>query len=49
MANDFNLNVRRHVNNSPPPEPQDVRAHLVGGVPLAEVELEAKSQLFSWL
>ncbi len=36
-ANDFNLNIRRYVDNSPPPEPQDVRAHLVGGVPVAEV------------
>jgi YgjP-like, metallopeptidase domain/N-6 DNA Methylase len=37
-ANDFNLNIRRYVDNSPPPEPHDVRAHLVGGVPVAEVE-----------
>jgi type I restriction enzyme M protein len=36
-ANDFNLNIRRYVDNSPPPEPHDVRAHLVGGVPVAEV------------
>lgn len=34
---DYNLNIRRYVDNSPPPEPQDVRAHLVGGVPKAEV------------
>ena len=31
--NDFNLNIRRYVDNTPPPEPQDVRAHLHGGVP----------------
>ncbi len=37
-ANDFNLNIRRYVDNSPPPEPHDVRAHLLGGVPVAEVE-----------
>ncbi|MBU7596825.1 type I restriction-modification system subunit M [Streptomyces sp. P38-E01] len=37
-ANDHNLNIRRYVDNTPPPEPQDVRAHLVGGVPHAEVE-----------
>ncbi|MHC1744957.1 MAG: N-6 DNA methylase [Syntrophobacteraceae bacterium] len=37
-AEDFNLNIRRYADNSPPPEPQDVRAHLVGGVPRAEVE-----------
>ena len=33
-----NLNVRRYADNSPPPEPQDVRAHLIGGVPKAEIE-----------
>lgn len=37
-ANDFNLNIRRYVDNSPPPEAHDVRAHLVGGVPTAEIE-----------
>lgn len=37
-ANDFNLNIRRYVDNSPPPEPHDVRAHLVGGIPTAEVD-----------
>jgi type I restriction enzyme M protein len=36
-GNDYNLNIRRYVDNSPPPEPQDVRAHLTGGVPRAEV------------
>lgn len=36
-ANDYNLNIRRYVDNAPPPEPQDVRAHLMGGVPRAEV------------
>ncbi len=36
-ANDFNLNIRRYVDNSPPPEPHDVRAHLLGGVPVVEV------------
>ncbi|GAB2922546.1 type I restriction-modification system subunit M [Streptomyces mayteni] len=37
-GNEDNLNIRRYVDNTPPPEPQDVRAHLVGGVPRAEVE-----------
>ena len=37
-ANDYNLNVRRYVDNSPPPEPHDVRAHLAGGIPVAEIE-----------
>jgi type I restriction enzyme M protein len=36
-ANDDNLNIRRYVDNAQPPEPQDVRAHLYGGVPRAEV------------
>ncbi len=35
---DYNLNIRRYVDNSPPPEPQDVRAHLHGGIPLPEVD-----------
>ncbi len=35
---DFNCNIRRYVDNSPPPEPQDVRAHLHGGVPIPEVD-----------
>ncbi|WP_214104594.1 type I restriction-modification system subunit M [Acrocarpospora catenulata] len=42
--NDFNLNIRRYVDNTPPPEPQDVRAHLHGGVPKSEVT--AKAHLF---
>jgi type I restriction enzyme M protein len=41
--NDFNLNIRRYVDNTPPPEPQDVRAHLHGGVPEAEVHDHAGS------
>jgi len=39
-ANDLNLNIRRYVDNSPPPEPHDVRAHLVGGVPTAEIDAQ---------
>jgi len=34
---DWNLNLRRYVDNTPPPEPEDVRCHLHGGVPRAEV------------
>jgi type I restriction enzyme M protein len=45
LANDCNFNVRRYADNSPPPEPHDVRAHLVGGVPRAEVE--AQRDLFA--
>lgn len=36
---EYNLNIRRYVDNSPAAEPQDVRAHLNGGIPLAEVNL----------
>jgi type I restriction enzyme M protein len=35
---DCNLNVRRYVDNTPDPEPEDVQAHLIGGVPEAEVK-----------
>jgi len=35
---DWNCNIRRYVDNSPPPEPHDVRAHLHGGVPVAEID-----------
>jgi len=35
---DYNLNIRRYVDNTPEPEPEDLRAHLLGGVPAAEVE-----------
>jgi type I restriction enzyme M protein len=37
-AEDYNCNIRRYVDNAPPPEPQDVRAHLHGGVPIAEID-----------
>jgi type I restriction enzyme M protein len=35
---DFNCNIRRYAENAPPPEPQDVCAHLLGGIPKAEVQ-----------
>ncbi|TLS78281.1 type I restriction-modification system subunit M [Mariprofundus erugo] len=38
--NDFNLNIRRYADTSPPPEIFDVRAVLHGGVPVREVESE---------
>ena len=34
---DYNLNIRRYVDNTPDPEPEDVQAHLLGGIPQAEV------------
>lgn len=39
-----NLSVRRYADNRPSPEPQDVLAHLVGGVPRAEID--AKRVIF---
>ena len=38
-AEEFNLNIRRYVDNSPPPEPHDVKAHLNGGLPISEINL----------
>lgn len=35
---EYNLNIRRYVDNAPPPEPHDVHAHLKGGVPKSEVD-----------
>ncbi len=37
-ADGYNLNIRRYQDNSPPPEPQDVRAHIHGGVPTIEID-----------
>lgn len=37
----YNLNIRRYVDNSPEPEPHDVRAHLLGGIPKSEVAAKA--------
>ncbi|MDN5767333.1 MAG: type I restriction-modification system subunit M [Humibacillus sp.] len=43
--NDDNLNIRRYVDTTPTPEPQDVRAHLHGGIPISEIT--AKADLFT--
>lgn len=37
-AEEFNCNIRRYVDNSPPAEPHDVKAHLQGGIPVSEVD-----------
>ena len=42
---DYNLNIRRYVDNTPEPEPEDVQAHLVGGIP--ETEVSAQSGNFA--
>ncbi len=35
---EFKCNIRRYVDNSPPPEPHDVHAHLHGGIPTIEIK-----------
>ncbi|QYJ99359.1 type I restriction-modification system subunit M [Shewanella alkalitolerans] len=35
---DYNFNIRRYVDNSPAPEPQNVKAHLNGGIPTKEID-----------
>jgi type I restriction enzyme M protein len=40
--NDYNLNIRRYVDNTPEPEPEDVKAHLTGGIPFLEIEKQHK-------
>lgn len=37
-ANDYTLNIRKYVDNTPAPEKHDVHAHLVGGVPSTEID-----------
>lgn len=57
-SEEFNLNIRRFVDNAAPAEPHDVHAHLHGGIPESEVNVLAdmfagypglKDQLFSSL
>ena len=36
-THDYNLNIRRYADNTPDPEPEDVQAHLIGGIPEVEV------------
>jgi len=38
QENDYNLNIRRYADTSPPPEIFDVKAILHGGIPVREVE-----------
>jgi len=40
-AHDYNLNIRRYVDNTPEQEPEDVQAHLIGGIPESEVQVKA--------
>jgi type I restriction enzyme M protein len=41
-TNDYNLNIRRYVDNTPDPEPEDVKAHLTGGIPVDEITAQQK-------
>ena len=38
QKNDFNLNIRRYADTTPPPEQFDVKEVLSGGIPVSEVE-----------
>lgn len=42
VQNDFNLNIRRYVDNTTEPEQEDVKAHLTGGIPCNEVFAKQK-------
>ena len=42
-THDYNLNIRRYVDNTPDPEPEDVQAHLIGGIPETEVKSQASN------
>lgn len=37
-AEEYNCNIRRYVDNAPDAEPQDVDAHLHGGIPKDEID-----------
>ncbi len=45
--NDYNLNIRRYADTSPPPEQFDVKAILNGGIPISEVEDEYIQETFN--
>ena len=38
VAEDYNCNIRRYVDNSEAPTPQDVKAHINGGIPAKEID-----------
>ncbi len=44
-THDYNLNIRRYVDNTPDAEPEDVSAHLIGGIP--EMEVSALTEDFA--
>jgi len=49
QSNDYNLNIRRYVDNTPDPEPENVKAHLIGGIPVKEINaLEPQFKKFNF-
>jgi type I restriction enzyme M protein len=44
-THDYNLNIRRYIDNTPEIEPEDVQAHLIGGIP--ESEIDARRREFA--
>lgn len=45
----FNLNIRRYVDNTPDPEPEDVKAHLIGGIPKSELLIKKETYEKFWI
>jgi type I restriction enzyme M protein len=37
-ANDYNLNIPRYIDSSEPEDLQDIEAHLLGGIPMRDIE-----------
>ena len=47
QANDFNLNLPRYIDSTEPEDLQDIAAHLMGGIPNADIDgLSAYWQVF---
>lgn len=42
---EYNLDISRYVDNTPEPEPEDVTAHLIGGIP--QTEIVAQHSIFT--
>ena len=47
QENDYNLNIRRYADTSPPAESFDVKAILRGGIPIKEVEEDYMQELLN--
>ncbi len=45
-ANDFNLNLPRHIDSSSAEDLQDIDAHLKGGIPNRDIDKEFTDRLF---